>query len=120
MAVLDPDQERFRCDGMTVVHLKGEIDIATAEGVFTRLASAALDNCTVVDLSAVEFIDASGVNALVGAVRSATGVQNHLLFASPPRQLLRILDVLDLHGVLPTHHDTAAACAAHRTDHAVH
>ena len=119
MAVLDPDQERFRCDGMTVVRLEGEIDIATAEGVFASLASAVVENCTVVDLSAVEFIDASGVNALVGALRIAAGSQRHLLVASPPRQLRRILDVLDLHGILPTHADAAAARASH-TGHAVH
>ncbi|WP_017585573.1 STAS domain-containing protein [Nocardiopsis ganjiahuensis] len=119
MAVLDPDQEHFRCDGMTVVRLEGEIDIATAESVFAGLASAVVENCTVVDLSAVEFIDASGVNALVGALRIASGSQRHLLLASPPRQLRRILDVLDLHGVLPTHDDAAAACASH-AGHAVH
>ncbi len=118
MAVLDPDQERFRCDGMTVVRLEGEIDIANAEGVFAGLASAVVEDCTVVDLSEVEFIDASGVNALVGALRIAAGSQHHLLVASPPRQLRRILDVLDLHGVLPTHTDSAAARASH-TDHAV-
>ncbi len=119
MAVLDPDQERFRCDGMSVVHLKGEIDIATAEGVYARLASSVVENCTVVDLSEVAFIDASGVNALVGALRIAAGSQRHLLVASPPRQLSRILDVLDLHGVLPTHADVVAARASH-TAHALH
>ncbi|MFE1167216.1 STAS domain-containing protein [Nocardiopsis sp. NPDC058789] len=119
MAVLDPDQEHFRCDGMSVVHLEGEIDIATAEGVHARLASSVIENCTVVDLSGVGFIDASGVNALVGAVRIASGSQRHLLIASPPRQLSRILDVLDLHAVLPTHADVAAARSSH-TAHALH
>ncbi|GAA1096918.1 STAS domain-containing protein [Nocardiopsis metallicus] len=119
MAVLDPDQERFRCDGMSVVYLKGEIDIATAEGVYASLASAVVENCTVVDLTAVDFIDASGVNALVGALRVAAGAQHHLLVASPPRQLRRILDVLDLHGLLPTHADAETARASH-TAHAMH
>ncbi|MEU3020133.1 MULTISPECIES: STAS domain-containing protein [unclassified Nocardiopsis] len=113
MAVTDPDQERFRCDGVVVVHLKGEIDIATAEGVFARLASSVVEHCTVVDLSGVGFIDASGVNALVGAVRVASGAQRHLLVASPPRQLRRILDVLDLYGTLPTHANAELALASH-------
>jgi anti-sigma B factor antagonist len=117
--VLDPDQERFRCDGMTVIHLEGEIDIATAEGVFARLASSVIENCTIVDLSLVGFIDASGVNALVGAMRIASGSQHHLLISNPPRQLNRILDVLDLHGMLPTHADVVAARASH-TAHVPH
>lgn len=113
MAVLEPEQERFRCDGVTVVHLEGDIDIATAEGVFARLSGAALQSCTVVDLAAVEFIAASGVNALLRATRTATGAQHHLVIASPPRQLRRILDVLDLNGLLPTHPDVDTARAAH-------
>ena len=113
MSVLGSDPERFRCDGVTVVHLEGEIDIATAEGVFTRLTAAARESCTVVDLTAVEFIDASGVNVLVRSSRIATGARHHLMFASPPRQLRRILDVLNLDGVLSTHADAVAASAAH-------
>ncbi|WP_150236946.1 STAS domain-containing protein [Nocardiopsis quinghaiensis] len=113
MAVLDTEQDQFVCDGITVVELDGEIDIATAEEAFTRITTAAADSCVVVDLSAVDFIDASGVNALVRALRAAMRTQHHLLLACPPRQLSRILDVLGLIEVLPTHADVAAAVAVH-------
>ncbi|MBR8742662.1 STAS domain-containing protein [Nocardiopsis sp. MG754419] len=113
MAVLDSDREHFPCDGSTIVRVDGEIDIATAEGVFARLTEAVTEGCTVVDLSGVGFMDASGVNALIGAARFAAARQRHLLLASPPRQLRRILDVLDLNGVLPTHPDTETARATH-------
>ncbi|SIO84860.1 STAS domain-containing protein [Nocardiopsis sp. JB363] len=113
MAVLDPDREHFSCDGTIIVRLDGEIDIATAEDAYFRLSSAVLESCAVVDLSGVGFIDASGVNALIGAARLASGRQRHLLIASAPRQLHRILDVLELRAVLPTHQDTVAARATH-------
>ena len=113
MAIPDPERERFPCDGVTLVRLDGEIDIATAEDVFVRLRDASQESCTVADLSAVGFIDASGVNALVSATRSATARRHHLLVVAPPPQLRRILDVLDLHGVLPTHPDMESACATH-------
>ncbi len=113
VAVLDTEQDQFVCDGITVVELDGEIDIATAEEAFTRITTAAADSCVVVDLSAVDFIDASGVNALVRALRAAMRTQHHLLLACPPRQLSRILDVLGLIEVLPTHADVAAAVAVH-------
>ncbi|APC37548.1 STAS domain-containing protein [Nocardiopsis dassonvillei] len=113
MTVLDTEQDQFVCDGITVVELGGEIDIATAEEAFTRITAAAADGCVVVDLSAVEFIDASGVNTLVRALRFATGARHHLLLACPPRQLTRILDVLALGAVLPTHPDVSAARSAH-------
>lgn len=115
MAITDPDRERFPCDGVTVVRLDGEIDIATAEDVFVRLRAATLESCTVVDLSEVGFIDASGVNALVSATRLATAQRHHLMVVAPPPQLRRILDVLDLNAVLPTHPDLATACDSHTT-----
>ncbi|WP_028650060.1 STAS domain-containing protein [Nocardiopsis sp. CNT312] len=113
MTVLDTERGRFVCGGTTVVELDGEIDMATADHVFARLSSSVSTECAVADLSLVEFIDASGVNALLAAQRVATRSRHHLVLACPPRQLTRILDVLSLHPLLPTHADVAAACAAH-------
>lgn len=113
MAVLDTEHEQFACDGISVVELEGEIDIATACGVHTRLIEKIAHGCVVVDLDEVAFIDASGVNALVGAMREAARASRHLCLASPPRQLSRILDVLSLRSVMPTHSDAEAALAAH-------
>lgn len=113
MAVLDTEQEQFVCDGISVVELEGEIDIATAREVHTRLTEKVAHGCVVADLGAVTFIDASGVNALVGAMREAARESRHLCLAAPPRQLSRILDVLSLNSVMPTHRDADAALAAH-------
>lgn len=113
MAVLDTEQDQFLCDGTTVVALSGEIDIATAERALARITAVTTDACVVVDLSAVEFIDASGVNMLVRALRAATRAQHHLVLAGPSRQLSRILRVLGLGDVLTAHADVASAVAAH-------
>ncbi|MFW6638818.1 anti-sigma factor antagonist [Nocardiopsis algeriensis] len=113
MAVLDTEQDRFVCGATSVVELRGEIDIATAEAAYTKISAAVGSGCAVVDLSAVEFIDASGVNALVRAVHRATAARHHLTLACPPRQLVRILDVLSLHQVLPIRADLPSAVAEH-------
>ncbi|WP_017607126.1 STAS domain-containing protein [Nocardiopsis xinjiangensis] len=113
MAVLDTEHEQFVCDGISVVGIEGEIDIATARAVHTRLTEKLAHGCVVADLGEVAFIDASGVNALVGAMREAARGSRHLCLAAPPRQLSRILDVLSLHSVMPTHPDTDSAVAAH-------
>ncbi|MFD6095169.1 STAS domain-containing protein [Nocardiopsis flavescens] len=113
MDVLDTGRDRFICDGATVVALGGELDIATAETAYAAITAAAAQGCVVVDLSAVEFIDASGVNAFINAMRTTARERHHLALACPPRQLSRILDVLDLRTLLPTHDDLASAVAAH-------
>lgn len=111
--VLDTERDRFICDGATVVALGGELDIATAESAYAAIAAASARGCVVVDLAAVEFIDASGVNAFINAMRVTTRERRHLALACPPRQLSRILDVLNLRTLLPTHGDLASAVAAH-------
>lgn len=113
MSVLDTGQEQFLCGGSTVAELAGEIDIATTEETYELLVSLLDDGCVIVDLSAVEFIDASGVNALVKAAREASLAHRHLTLAAPPRQLSRILDVLALHQILPTHPDVDTARSIH-------
>ncbi|MDT0328974.1 STAS domain-containing protein [Nocardiopsis lambiniae] len=113
MDVPDTGRDRFICDGATVVALGGELDLATAEKAYEAIAAVAVRGCVVVDLSEVAFIDASGVNALINAMRVTTRERHHLALARPPRQLSRILDVLDLHSLLPTHADLASAVAAH-------
>lgn len=113
MTVLDTGQEQFVCDGITVVELAGELDIAVAEETHALLAAVVTDSCVIVDLSAVEFIDATGVNVLVRAVRDASLARRHLVLATPSRQLSRILDVLSLNEILPTYPDVATARSAH-------
>lgn len=113
MTVLDAGREQFVCDGVTVVKLAGEIDIANTEETYALLVSSLEDSCVIVDLSTLNFIDASGVNALVKAVREASLARKHLVLAAPPRQLTRILDVLSLHQILPTHPDVETARAVH-------
>ena len=111
--VPDTGRDGFICDGAVVVALDGELDIATAETAYTAITAAAVQGCVVVDLSAVEFIDASGVNAFINAMRVITRERHHLALARPPRQLLRILGVLNLGTLLVTHADLESAVAAH-------
>ncbi|MBC3843372.1 STAS domain-containing protein [Streptacidiphilus sp. 4-A2] len=86
--------------GLTVVQLHGEIDLATA-----GLVTAHLDQVTgsgrpriVVDLRQVGFVDAGGLDPLVRARRRALrrGGELALLCTDP-----RILRTLRLAGLLP-------------------
>ncbi len=84
-----------KVDGVDVVALRGELDIATADGLSDWLIDRA-GSLLVVDLSDLTFMDGSGITALVIA-------RNHLrdqgcdLCLTRPRRLVRqALEIVDL------------------------
>lgn len=91
----------------TVVRVRGELDMTTAPRVHATLAEVlehaprGLRRRLAVDVSALTFIDARGLCALVGAAIRArrVGVAFALRGANP--RLLRAIDVAGLSSVLP-------------------
>ena len=95
------DGERFRCGEAVVVPVHGEIDIATADDTRDRLLGEAARTdcaCMVVDLSRVEFFDASGRRALMAAYQRLTRDGRHMVLAEPAPAVSRVIDVLGLSG----------------------
>ena len=59
-------------DGIAVITVTGEVDIATVAGFRDRLFTLAdTSRSVIVDLDQVSFIDATGLGALVGAAHRA-------------------------------------------------
>jgi anti-sigma B factor antagonist len=84
-------------DGQVVVVLRGELDVAEAAKVAASLALAAASGRNViVDLEGLEFIDSSGLAALVSARQHARRAGCDLLLAAPQQQVLRMLAVTRL------------------------
>lgn len=92
-------QERFPCTGVTVVPVHGEVDLATADRVRERLlqaAHASRCDCLVVDMSGLDFFDASGVSALVAVYKSLTREGRHVVLAEPAPIAARVLEALGM------------------------
>lgn len=94
-------------DGVTVLTVTGEVDLATAPALETAIDTAldAGSNHLVVDLAAVSFLASAGMAALVAAHQRAVGKTTIALVAEGPatsRQLkMTALDqVFDLHSTL--------------------
>lgn len=87
-------------DGATVVAVSGEVDLQTAP----RL-SEALESCgggtVVVDLSVVEFLDSSGLGALVTANRHVTEAGGTLRLVRPRPSVDKVLTISRLTDVIP-------------------
>jgi len=103
------------CDGRAVVALRGELDIADAASVGAALtAVAARGRELIVDLAGLEFIDCSGLTALLLARKQARKAGGDLLLAAPQDQVLRVLAATRLTGVFAVH--ASVGQAAGRAD----
>ncbi len=92
------------CDGQVVVALRGELDLVDAASVAVALtAAAAREREIIVDLAGLEFIDCSGVAALVRARKQARHAGGDLLLAAPQQQVLRLLTLTRLIDVFSVH-----------------
>ena len=68
--------------------------------------------CVVVDLSKVEFMDSTGLSALVVAYRQAVEVGSSLLIAGAQPSVRRVLKITQLDVLLEHRDDVADAVAA--------
>jgi anti-sigma B factor antagonist len=104
------DLSTRECEGRLVVALRRELDVVDAASVAAALAVvAARDRVVVIDLAGLEFIDSSGVAALVRARKHARHAGGDLMLAAPQQQVLRVLAITRLHDVFSVHADVAEA-----------
>jgi anti-sigma B factor antagonist len=82
------------CDRHLVVTLVGELDVADAAEVTAALMTAAdREPRIVVDLASLEFIDVSGIAALMRARKHARAAGGDLLLAAPRPHMMRLLSI---------------------------
>ena len=97
-------------DGATVVAVSGEVDLQTAP----RLAEA-LESCpggrVVVDLSDVDFLDSSGLGALVTGNRHLTEAGGSLRLVRPRPSVDKVLTISRLTDVIEAFDSVDAALA---------
>ncbi|MEU6977611.1 STAS domain-containing protein [Streptomyces sp. NPDC046371] len=104
----------IRDAGTAVLALAGELDMETAPllqddlSEQLRLGRAHL----VLDLSALGFMDSSGLNVLIRAVHKARALGGDVYLAAPTSAVRRILEITGVTTTIPPHPDLAAALAA--------
>ncbi len=96
-------------EGTATVALRGELDLST----IPRVEGALLEQVTqrpavLVDLSALTFIDSSGMGVLIKAVRSANGTPVHILIG-PGSQVERVFRIAGVYEALPVFSDRERA-----------
>jgi anti-sigma B factor antagonist len=100
-------------NGAAVVALTGDVDLQTSPTVRQKLLeSLELHKCIVVDLSAVNYIDSSGVASLVEAFQVSRKKGTTFSLASVSSAAMRVLSLARLDKVFTIHPSVEAALAA--------
>jgi anti-sigma B factor antagonist len=88
--------------GAAVLHVSGDLDLATAPRFEEAVASAGPAAPIVIDLSGCTFLDSAGMRSLVNASRSIQpGSRIHLVTTDP--RILRVLEITGIDSVLAVH-----------------
>jgi anti-sigma B factor antagonist len=102
------DTSSIEVDGVSVIAVRGELDLSTAPALEGPL-DAALGNGSkgvLIDLAECEFIDSTGLALIVRASQQldAAGAGNgRLVLCSPNDQVQRVLEVSGLDRSIPLH-----------------
>jgi anti-anti-sigma factor len=91
-----------RTENETVIHLHGDIDLFNAGELRTCLQDVTDggENRVVIDLADLDFIDSSGLGAMVGGMRRLRRRGGDVVLRSPRASTVRLLDVTGLSQVL--------------------
>lgn len=101
-------------DGRCLVVLSGEIDLAVAPELVTELeyAVTTISPHLVLDVGGVEFIDSSGLSALVTTQRRALEQGGSLVLTAAPEHITDLLRLTRLDAVLSLEPDRPEAPAS--------
>ena len=100
-------------DGGTTLHIAGELDLATASQLGTRLEAvvdASIGDVTI-DLSQVTFVDSTGLKMLVSTQRRLRAEDRRLTVRNPCGTLLRVFEVSGLGDALNVQGPAASSAA---------
>jgi anti-sigma B factor antagonist len=94
-------------DGIRVVAISGELDLGTAPALEGPLEEAVGDggSSVMIDLTACEFIDSTGIAMIVRAWQRLDGAEgeSRLVICGQNEQVQRVLEISGLNLSIPTH-----------------
>ncbi|MEA2362877.1 MAG: anti-sigma factor antagonist [Thermoleophilaceae bacterium] len=106
--------ERTSRDGVELVLVEGELDIATASRLISILNSSVAEaiKAVVVDLTDVGFMDSTGLALLINANRRLALRRKGFAVVCPPGPLRRVFEITDMVDTLHVCPDQESATRA--------
>ena len=95
----------------TVVAVQGEIDLDTAPALVAAIDQALSDGAAElwIDLTETEFMDSSGLHALLDAQRRTSEINRRLAVICPGGAVRRLFEIAGVLGHMPLFDDRATA-----------
>jgi anti-sigma B factor antagonist len=89
-------------DRTATVTVRGEVDVYTAPQLRDRLYSVVADGAglVVLDLSAMTFIDSTGLGVIVGTLKRLREGGGDLTLRSPSRSTRKVLEITGLNRIM--------------------
>ena len=89
-------------DGTATVTIRGEVDVYTAPRLRDSLRRISAEDApqVVLDLSAMTFIDSTGLGVIVGAVKRIREDGGTLSLRAPSRSTRKVLDITGLSEII--------------------
>ncbi|MBV9104320.1 MAG: STAS domain-containing protein [Candidatus Eremiobacteraeota bacterium] len=111
--LLSIDVQQTKDGAAQLFTLRGSMDIATSPTVRDALLGAAArgQHEIIVDLTNVDFLDSTGLGALIGAHKRAKEEGGQVRLIVQEGQILRLLRITGLLGVFGVYHDVESALA---------
>lgn len=101
-------------DGWAVLAVGGEVDVATAPRLREQLIALVNQGShrIVVDLTAVDFLDSTGLGVLVGALKRVRTHDGDLALVCDEPRILKVFEITGLTKVFAMYADVDQAVAA--------
>ena len=92
-------------DGTAVVAVAGEIDVYTSPLLQERLVEVLKDGSSsiVLDLSAVTFLDSTGLGVLITGLKRCRSAEGDLVLVTAQPNVLKVLEITGLNDVFQIH-----------------
>jgi anti-sigma B factor antagonist len=107
-------------DGVPVLVVRGEVDVATAPRFRQAIVELAAEGSTsaIVDLEGVDFLDSTGLGVLVSGLKRFRTMGGDLLIICTQRRILRVFEITRLDrafSVFASRGEAVAAIAGPRS-----
>jgi len=98
-------------DAATIVAVDGEIDVYTAPKLREKISELVAGGTyhLIIDMTAVEFLDSTGLGVLVGGLKKVRAHDGSLVLVCNQERLLKIFRITGLAKVFPIHDTVEAA-----------